>query len=67
MSDRLTKVILITIALGLWANAAVTIIRPTPAAAVDDLCASCLQTMADVLSTSNRAMCKPKALRKMKP
>jgi hypothetical protein len=49
MSDRLTKVILITIALGLWANAAVTIIRPTPAAAVDDLCASCLQRMADVL------------------
>jgi len=47
MNDRLTKLILITIALGLWTNAAV--VRPTPAAAVDDLCTSSLQTMADAL------------------
>jgi hypothetical protein len=36
-------------ALGLWANGAVAIIRPTSTTAVDDLCASCLQTMADAL------------------
>jgi hypothetical protein len=33
MNDWLTKLILIAIALGLWANAASTIVRPTPARA----------------------------------
>ena len=57
MSDRLTKVILITIALGLWANAGVTIVRPTSAAAVDDLRASSLQTMADALKHMQSGDC----------
>jgi hypothetical protein len=35
MNDRFTKLILIAIALGLWANAALTFMRPTPAAADD--------------------------------
>ena len=33
MNNRSTKLILIFIALGLWANAAITIMRPAPAAA----------------------------------
>lgn len=33
MHDTLTKLIFIAIALGLWANAATTIVRPTPARA----------------------------------
>jgi hypothetical protein len=37
MDDRLTKLILIAIALGLWANLAITLVQPQPAAAqVDD-------------------------------
>ena len=33
MNDRMTKILLLAIALGLWANALVPLIRPTAAAA----------------------------------
>jgi len=35
MPDRLTKIALVAIALGLWVNLAVTLLRPTPLMAQD--------------------------------
>ena len=35
MADRTTKIILAAIALGLWANVALPLLRPTPARAAD--------------------------------
>jgi len=35
MSDHLTKIALVTIALGLWVNIAITLLRPAPLMAQD--------------------------------
>ena len=59
MSDRISKLILTAIALGLWANAVVTTVRPTPVVAqvdCDERIATAVQMIAYGTCT-NRKLC----------
>ncbi len=57
--DRSTKLILAAIAAGLWANAGVLVLRPSPAAAQDEHLSSIAYAISSIASgvCSNRKIC----------